>query len=203
MREVDRIKRSVRCRSGKIAAALTIACFVHAGGGCSRVSEAHGDSRSGRPAQEKITVTVHKPFLPPCPSAPHPMLLASAPETGHHKVFLSWHASSSSGASGGTDVGYCLYRSQRKGTADISPKCPDCEQINLVPVLGTRCVDDLVRDQTTYYYFAVAITSTGRTSSPTKEAIAQIPVAGRQNPATRAAVSYPVCRAPASSSPAH
>jgi len=180
---------------GRIAATLTIACLVHACGGCSRVSESGGDLGSVRPMAAKTIVAEHKPVLPSCPSAPYPMLQASAPEVGHHKVFLSWKASSSAGGSGAANVGYCLYRSQKKSTANVSTKCPDCEQVNLVPVPGTRCVDDVVHDQTTYYYVAVAINSAGRTSSPTKEAVAKIPVAGRKNPAPPDAASYPACRA--------
>lgn len=175
-----------------IGAVLIITCLVQACGGCSRLSESRGDPP--RPAKDEKTVMGRKAVLPPCPTAPYPVLQASAPEVGHHKVFLSWNASSSSTGSSGTVVGYCLYRSQTKGAANRSATCPDCEQVTLVPVLGTRCVDSVVRDRTTYYYVAVAITSTGRTSSPTKEAIAQIPTAGRRSPAPADATFYPVCR---------
>lgn len=178
---------------GKVAGVLIITCLVQACSGCR--------DDFGRPAQDERTVIGRKAVLPPCPSAPYPMLQMLAPGVGHHKVFLSWNASSSSSGSGGIDVGYCLYRSQKKGAANISATCPDCEQVTFVPVLSTRCVDNVVRDQTTYYYVVVAINSTGKISSPTKEAIAEVPVAGRKNAAPADAAAYPACRAPADASP--
>jgi hypothetical protein len=183
----------------KIAAALSIACLVHACCGCSLLSKSRGDAQSARAGREKVVATAPTPALPPCPSAPISMLQASAPGTGHHKVFLTWNASTSSGKSGVNTIGYCLYRSQQKGNAKRFPKCPDCEQVNLRPVMSVRCVDDLVKDHTTYYYVAIAINSGNGISSPTDEAIAQVPVAGPKNAAPPDAASYPACRAPASS----
>jgi len=181
--------------SGKIATALTIACLVHACSGCGRLSKSGADAQSAPAEREKaIAAARPKPVLPPCPSAPTPTLQASAPGTGHHKVFLAWNASTSSGQPGGSTIGYCLYRSQKEGNAKKFPKCPDCEQVNLRPVLSSRCVDDLVKDQTTYYYVAIALNSGNDISSSTSEAIARIPVAGRQNAAPPDAASYPACR---------
>jgi hypothetical protein len=184
--------------SGKIAAALIIACLVHACSGCSRVSETHGDAQSAPVARETATAAAPKP-LPPCPSAPVPMLPLSA-QTGHHRVFLSWRASSSSGRPGDPTVGYCLYRSQTPGMAKNCPKSPSCEQVNVVAVHTPRCVDQLVKDQTTYYYAAIAINSAGKTSTTSEEAIAEVPIAGKQNPAPYDAATYPTCRAPAAPS---
>ena len=184
---------------GKIAAALTITCLVHACSGCSRLSESRADAQSAPAEREKVIVAAQKPVLPPCPSAPIPMLQASASETGHHKVFLTWNVSTSSGQPGAPTIGYCLYRSQRKGNAKKFPKCPDCEQVNLSPVLSARCVDDLVRDKATYYYVVIAINSGNGISSTTNEAIAKIPVAGKQKAAPPDAASYPACRAASSS----
>lgn len=178
---------------GKVAAILIITCLVQVCNGCRRGSEPRGDLEP--PAQKERTVAGRKAVLPLCPTAPYPVLQMSAQGVGHHKVFLSWNASSSSGGPGGNDVGYCLYRAQKKGAANLSVMCPDCEQVTLVPLLTTRCVDDVVRDQATYYYVAVAINSAGRISSPTMEAIAKIPPAGRQTAAPLDAATYPECRA--------
>jgi hypothetical protein len=187
--------------SRKIAAALTIACLVHACSGCSRLSGSRADAQAAPAEREKAVAAAPKPALPPCRSAPIPMLQASAPGTRHHKVFLTWNASTSSGQPGAGTIGYCLYRSQKQGNAKKFPQCPDCEQVNLRPVLNARCVDDLVKDQTTYYYVAIAINSSNGISSTTNEAIAKIPVAGQQNAAPPDAASYPACRAPDSSNP--
>ena len=181
----------------KIAAALTVACLVHASSGFSLLSESRDEVQSAPAGREKVIAAASRPFLPPCPSAPIPMLQASVPATGHHKVFLTWNASTSSGQPGTSTIGYCLYRSQKKGNAKKFPKCPDCEQVNLRPVLSLRCVDDLVKDRTTYYYVAIAINSGNGISSATSEAIAKIPVAEQQNAAPPDATSYPACRAPA------
>ena len=186
--------------SWKIPAALAIACLAHADSGCSLLSKSRGEAQSPPAERGKVIAAAPKPALPPCPSASIPMLQASAPGTGHHRVFLTWNASTSSRQPGSSTIGYCLYRSQKKGNAEKFPKCPDCEQVNLRPVKSARCVDDLVKDQTTYYYVAISINSGNSISSPTDEAIAQIPVAGRQNAAPPDATSYPACRAPASSS---
>jgi len=189
-----KILRHIRF-NGKVAA-LTIACVSQAFTGCSRVSESHGEPQSARAARGKVMAAAPNPVLPPCPRTPYPMLQSSAPGSGHHKVFLSWNASTSSGQPGATTVGYCLYRSQKKDTAKKLPKCPAFAQVNLMPLLSSRCVDDLVKDHTTYYYVAIAINSGGGTSSPTNEAIAEIPGAAKQNPAPPDAASYPACRAP-------
>ena len=183
--------------SGKIAAVLTFVCLVHA---CSRLSESRADAQSAPAKRERDIAAAPKPVLPPCPSTPVTKLQASASATGHHKVFLTWNASTSSGQLGASTIGYCLYRSQKKGNAKKFPKCPDCEQVNLRPVLSARCVDDLVRDQTTYYYVAIAINSGNVISSTTNEAVAKIPVAGQQNAAPPDATSYPLCRALGASS---
>lgn len=74
------------------------------------------------------------------------------------------------------------------------PKDASCEQVNVVPVSSTRCVDELVKDNTTYYYGAVTINSAGKTSTTSEEAIAEVPEVGKQNPAPSGAASYPACR---------
>jgi len=129
------------------------------------------------------------------------MLEATALGTGHHKVFLKWNASASASPTEPNSLGYCLYRTQTNGPTKRCPNQPDCEKVTPVPVLGTRCVDDLVKDSTKYLYVAIAINTQGMISSPTKSAVAKIPAAGQRNPAPSDAASYPACRAPASPSP--
>ena len=180
------------CQQGALA--LTLACLISTIGGCNRALE----SSSEPPAHPvaRVTAAEHKPVLPACPNAPSRMLQATDPGTGHHKVFLSWNASASASQSANNSLGYCLYRTQTNETAKKCPNQSDCEKVTPVPVLTTRCVDDLAKDRTKYHYVVIAIDSRGNYSSPGKEAIADIPVAGQQNPAPRDASSYPACRAP-------
>jgi hypothetical protein len=185
--------------SGKFAAALILTCLLHACTGCSRVSETHSHLQSKAEAKEGAASPTPKVALASCPSSPVPMLQSSAPGTGHHKVFLSWSASASTGPFSTDPVRYCLYRTQTEDTAKNCPRQGDCEQVNVVPLLNTRCVDDLVKDQTTYHYIAIAINSAGTISSPTNEAIAKIPPVGRQRPAPSDGASYSACRVPSGS----
>jgi hypothetical protein len=120
---------------------------------------------------------------------------ANDPSVGHHKIFLKWNPSSSASQFGPNGLAYCLYRTQAAGTAKNCPtKYAKCEQVNVEPVRGTRCVDDLVKDTTTYYYVALAITSANGKSTTSEEAIAQVPAAGKDNPAPVDADSYAACR---------
>lgn len=134
-----------------------------------------------------------------CPNAPYPMLQAKDPATGHHRVFLKWNVSPSAVGSDPNELGYCLYRTQEAGKARNCPnKYPKCEQVNIVPISGTRCVDELVKDNTKYYYVAIAVTSFGA-STTSEEAIAEVPAGGRRNPLPLEADSYPACRVPVAS----
>ena len=129
-----------------------------------------------------------------CPDAPYPVLQAKDPATGHHRVFLKWNGSTSANGSNSKQLGYCLYRTQKPGRAkDCPKKYSNCEQVNIVPANGTRCVDELVKDNSTYYYVVIAITSTD-TSATSEEALAEVPAAGKQNPPPPDADSYPACR---------
>lgn len=169
-----------------------LGCLTLVGNGCKRDSESHRELTKSAP--QTIVASEHNPRLHHCPDATYPMLQAKDPATGHHRVFLKWYASTSAGRSDSTDLGYCLYRTQDPGrTKDCPKKYPKCEQVNVVPVRGTRCVDELVKDKTTYYYVAIAITS-GDTSTTSEEAIAEVPVAGKRNPPPPDADSYPACR---------
>jgi len=173
---------------------LVLACAIFALNSCK------WDSASPRemaaPVSQKVAAAQPKAPLGPCPKAPSPMLQAKDPATGHHRVFLRWNASTSARGSDTEQLGYCLYRTQKPGRAkDCPTKYAQCEQVNVVPLRDTRCVGELLRDNTTYYYVAIAITSTN-TSTTSEEAIAEIPAAGKRNPLPPDATSYSACRMP-------
>lgn len=175
--------------------AFVLACLIPALTSCKRDPEPVPESAA--PLAHTDNTAERKPTLPPCPNVPY-LFQPTAPGSGHHKVFLKWNASASANPTDPNSVGYCLYRTQ---TSDASKRCPhqpDCEQVTAVPLLATRCVDDLVKDSTKYLYVAIAINTQGKISSPTKAALAKIPADGQQNPAPSDAASYPACRAPAS-----
>jgi len=128
--------------------------------GVSPKSEAHSyvqaSKTSAAPAPQKPELQ--------CPDgSAHP---SSTP--GHHKVVLSWNAST---PSKGHDVkGYCVYRSETAITATSLKQCNNCQLINKVPVSATGCVDDLVQDDHTYYYVAAAIDAESNVSSFSNQA---------------------------------
>jgi len=171
-----------------------VGCLVFVLNGCQPNSESHHETAA--PASQKIVAAERKPIPRHCPDAPYPMLQAKDPATGHHRVFLKWGASRMTGDADPNELGYCLYRTQKPGRAkDCPKKYPKCEQVNFVPVSGTRCVDELVKDNSTYYYVVIAVTSTG-TSIASEEAIAEVPAAGKRNPPPPDDASYPACRTP-------
>jgi hypothetical protein len=175
-----------------------LVCLIFVLNGCQRDSKSRPETAA--PSPQTSVASERKQTLPHCPEAPYPMLQAKDPATGHHRVFLKWNASTSASGSNSKELGYCLYRTQKPGRAKDCPKnYPKCEQVNVVPVSGTRCVDELVKDNSTYYYVAIAITSTD-TSTTSEEAIAEVPAAGKQNPPPPGADSYPSCRVPVASS---
>ena len=177
---------------------FVLGCMTLLLNSCKRNSESRRELTASVP--QKIVAAQRKPMLRHCPAAPYPMLQAEDPATGHHRVFLKWDASTSASGSDSKELGYCLYRTQKPGRAkDCPKKYPNCEQVNVVPVSGTRCVDELVKDNSTYYYVAIAITSTD-TSTTSEEAIAEVPAAGKRNPPPPGADSYPACRVPVASS---
>ena len=177
---------------------FVLGCMTLLLNSCKRNSESRRELTASVP--QKIVAAQRKPMLRHCPTAPYPMLQAEDPATGHHRVFLKWDASTSASGSDSKELGYCLYRTQKPGRAkDCPKKYPNCEQVNVVPVSGTRCVDELVKDNSTYYYVAIAITSTD-TSTTSEEAIAEVPAAGKRNPPPPGADSYPACRVPVASS---
>jgi hypothetical protein len=115
-----------------------------------------------------------------CPTAGTPMLLRSTPGVGDHEVVLSWNASLPSLRPENGAIGYCLYRSKKKRAAKKNATCRDCEQVNRVPITGLRCVDDVVKDGTTYYYVVAAINAAGKLSLPSNEIVAAIPANRRR-----------------------
>ena len=135
--------------------------------------------------------------LPLCPEAGVSPLHTSK-VSRHHKVTLTWKASVLSKQAISNPVGYCLYRSERQGLAKMAMaipnvRCGGCEQVNRVPIAGTGCVDDLVKDNETYYYVVTAITGSGQTSSSSDEAIVEIP---RRKRGATVPSAYPSCRTP-------
>jgi hypothetical protein len=176
---------------GKLAT-LGLGCLLLTLSSCKRESASRREVPPLMP--QKVIGAEGKQTFPHCPDAPYRILQAKDPATGHHRVFLKWHASTSASGSDPEELRYCLYRSEKPGKAKDCPKnYAKCEQVNVVPVSGTRCVDELVKDNSTYYYVALAITSTG-TSTTSAEAIAEVPAAEERSPPPPGAESYPSCR---------
>jgi len=132
-----------------------------------------------------------KPLL--CPVS-HGAILPASPETGHHKVILTWNASAPSINPKSRAVGYCLYRIASRDVTKRDEKCSTCEQINKLPIAGTVCVDDWVQDGATYDYVATAINEEGHPSSLSNDTLAKIPATAQVN-GPAAASPYPRCRA--------
>jgi hypothetical protein len=163
----------------------------------SRSSSSRFTLESFAPRSSQAKVLLSGPPIPGCPPAGSPMLQPSAPHTGHHKVILTWNPSAPSPHPEDNPVGYCLYRSPTKGAALKNATCSNCEQINLVPVVGTACVDDLVQDGATYFYVATAINVNKIRSVSSNEIIVPIPASPKVSSASMP-TSYPLCRASAS-----
>jgi len=126
---------------------------------------------------------------PACPST-H-FALRSSPRMGHHKVILSWTASTFSTPES-KPVGYCVYRRDKQNVAKQDPTCSDCVRINSPPFPGTACVDDLVQDGGRYYYVVMAINAKGKPSSPSDEVRAEIP--SNKKVSSVPMGDYPPCR---------
>jgi hypothetical protein len=171
--------------------AFCIVCTLLVEGACSRGSRPSETQGSGgsHQAQTHPSLVTRTPNCPPGGSA---MLQPSAPDTGHHRVVLTWDASKSSPIAEDDAIGYCIYRSKKKGVARKNPNCNDCEQVNVIPVKATRCIDDLVQDRVTYYYVVAAINRQGVVSSSSNEILVSIPPGQRH--ASTSESSYPFCR---------
>ena len=179
---------------------FVFACAIVGLNSCKQYSDSYRDP-AAHINQEVVGENRNPRTLPPCPDAPYVKLNAKDPATGHHRVFLKWNPSWSTNGSDPNMLGYCLYRTQTAGKAkDCPTKYPKCEQVNAVPIRGTRCVDELVKDNTTYYYVAIGINSANAISTTSEEAIAEVPAAGKVNPPPPGADSYLPCRVPVESS---
>ncbi|MFZ0136841.1 MAG: hypothetical protein WAK89_07280 [Candidatus Sulfotelmatobacter sp.] len=112
----------------------------------------------------------------------------AAPQKDGHRVILSWRASAPADPTHAAAAGYCIYRG-------VKQKDPSPVLLNNAPFPGTSCADDLVVNDTKYYYVVRAISAKGVTSIVSNEAPAKIPKHSR--PPTSAA-SAPLCRVPVS-----
>lgn len=187
----DRLRRRIR-----FVAVLTAACMLQTTSGCSRApaTSASQHAMEAQPGTKTIAAAA-APVLPTCPAAGAPMLQRTAPGTGHHRIILSWNASTPSARAEDNAVGYCLYRSNKKNAAKKNPTCNECEQVNVIPVAGTSCLDDLVEDGAIYYYVATAINAKGKSSASSNETTVPIP-ATKSSAKSASPGSYPLCRAP-------
>jgi hypothetical protein len=160
-----------------------------------------GPGSSGNPQSAKISNTIvprlaaNDPKPLRCPPAGLQTLQPSS-VTGHHKVILTWNASIPSANAESAAAGYCLYRSKKRKAAKQNPTCNDCEQINVIPIAGTGCIDDLVEDGAGYYYVVTAISANQKISSSSNETPAQIPL-NKPAASSAPAGSRPLCRATA------
>jgi hypothetical protein len=128
--------------------------------------------------------------LPACPDGNSVSSPPPAAEM-HHKVTLSWTPSTSAGLPGNDPVGYCVYRSEQQISVKRLKDCKDCEQVSPVPITGTGCVDNLVKDGKAYFYVAITVNPGKQTSDFSNQTMAVIPPdrASRGGPS-----SYPSCR---------
>lgn len=160
-------------------------------------SACHGSSSGASTKPQNSANANRHPVLvlpPTCPPAGVTPLQRSSPGTGDHKVFLKWNASKMpSGSLDTSAVGYCLYRSAKKSLAKKQANCSECERVTVVPIPGTACVDDLVKDGATYFYVATAINRDNQISLPSNEVPVVVP---RSHKSVRPAPvgSYPLCR---------
>jgi hypothetical protein len=174
--------------SGWPLAILTITCLLYTVTGHSQTPRSKPEQQM-MPTSGETARIVTKPVLQCPPAGSHP----AASIKGHHKVTLTWNA-----RPGGNIEGYCLYRGTKKHVAkNKKPKtpftCAGCEQINVIPVVSTGCVDDLVKDGSTYYYVATALDAHQGLSPASNEVRAEIrgPASSHSD-----ASPYGLCRGP-------
>ena len=124
-----------------------------------------------------------------CPTFGPPAKPRTLHEKRDHTVILSWTASAPADSKHAAAVGYCIYRSEKRG--DKSP-----ELVNSISFPGTSCMDDLVENGKKYYYVARAISARGVPSIPSNVATAPIPT-GKEKKASVSGNTAPLCREPA------
>jgi len=124
-----------------------------------------------------------------CPTFGPPAKPRTLHEKRDHTVILSWTASAPADSKHAAAVGYCIYRSEKRG--DKSP-----ELVNSISFPGTSCMDDLVENGKKYYYVARAISARGVPSIPSNVATAPIPT-GKEKKTSGSGNTAPLCREPA------
>jgi hypothetical protein len=124
---------------------------------------------------------------PTCPLLNAPMVSATPPANGGHRVTLTWKASAPPDLKHSAAFGYCVYRGV--------PGDPNFGLINTTPVRVTSCIDDLVANGGSYSYVVRAISAGGATSVTSNPAPVQIPPTGSSK-SPISATSPPLCRAP-------
>jgi hypothetical protein len=190
---------------GKRLLEVVFACSLLTANACSRSRQ----ELTWEPADDSKAIT-QGPALPqPLPDCPleNSFKLPSpagsgeegSPAEHHHRIVLTWNASSSSTGPMDPTVGYCLYRSRKsKITANDFNHCKNCQRVNRRPIVGTACVDHDVRDGHTYYYAAASIRAGSALSPFSNKTTAIIPSNAKS---TQSASPYPSCEGESSTPP--
>lgn len=177
-------------------ALLVSICFAGGTVACQTDSALRASSSANPPsvrAAETKAKHESKAALPACP--PAGIMAAEPPASGHHTVLLRWNPSLPTPKVPDPIAGYCLYRSTTdQPTLQKKPTCPKCQQVNAIPIAGTSCVDDLVADQTTYYYVVTAINTHGIPSLPSNEVTVATNDDKQAGPPADGTPPPPVCR---------
>jgi len=110
---------------------------------------------------------------PVCPLLNASVVLTTPPANGGHRVILTWKASAPPDSTHSAAAGYCIYRT---AVGDAQPVL-----INLTPIPGTSCTDDLVENGKGYSYVVRAISATDVPSVISNPAPARIPATGQSH----------------------
>jgi len=163
-----------------IAAALGSSCKTGANSSADESARTPVQSAPPRPAAPRLV----------CP--PLGAVLVPAPQSKDgHRVILNWRASRHADAKHADAVGYCIYRSPKRGA-------PPAELVNQFPFPGTKCADDTVENGKQYYYVVRAISARAVMSEVSKPPVpVKIPATPRAT-APSPEDSVPLCREPQS-----